>query len=229
MSSVSARQRKWVLEKIVNNFENYPKISDRTWYKIDTQETDPLPETQRDIVEKVLEVFEAIKILSRKKSRNGAKANKNKTNWYDIKIISPGFDKLCEEHGIKFERRINKKDCHYISIKEDRTISLDDKYKLSKPNFESENDHFFNYVFCNPNRLIRRDEIEKNEKATIGKDFHHILNDLGFNNEIRKLFFEVSMNAVKFRNFIPKDKIEEFSIDPDKLAEGIAKLKNIDE
>ncbi len=223
------QRRKWVIEKIVNNFKNYPKISSKTWYKVDTQESDPPPETQRDIVEKILEVFEAIKILSRKESRSGKKTKKEETNWYDIEIVSPKFDELCEEYGIKFERRINKKDCYYVSILATRVIALNDKYRLSKPNVESENDHFFNYVFHNPNKLILREEIERNENATIGKDFHHILNDLGFRNELRKLFFEVSKNAVKFRNFIPKNRMEEFGIDSNKLTNNISKLKSIGE
>jgi len=228
MDLTSDQRRKWVLEKIVNNFENYPEISDKTWYKVDVQEIDPSPETQRDIVEKILGVFNAIKILSRKKSRGGENASEKKANWYDIKIISPEFDELCEEHGIKFQRRINKKDCHYVSIQESRTITLDDKYKLSKPNLASENDHFFLYVFNNPDKVIKAEEIEANVNATIGKKFGNILNDLGFKGEVRKLFFATSKDAVLFRNFIQKDNLEYFGVNQKELERQISKLKKLE-
>ncbi len=74
--------------------------------------------------------------------------------------------------------------------------------------------------------MILREEIEKNENTIIGKGFHHILNDLGFRNELRKLFFEVSKDAVKFRNFIPKKRMAEFGIDLDKLTINIKQLKS---
>lgn len=227
MSSESDQIKNWVIQKIVTNFENYPEISNKTWYEVDTQQTSPSPETQRDIIEKILNVFEAIKILNRKESRTGADVDEKKANWYDIEIISPEFNDLCKEYGIKFERRTNKGACHYVSIKESRIITLDDQYKLSKPTLESENDHFFQYVFNNPNRIIKANEIEENERAVIGKHFGNILNDLGFKGEIRKLFFTTSKDSVIFRNFIPKDRISDFGVNQEELEKQISELEEL--
>ncbi len=227
MSLTSDQRRKWVIEKIVSNFENYPEISNRAWYEIDANEADPSPKTQRDIVEKILNVFEAIKITSRKESQNGKDTDTEKTNWYDIEIVSPKFDDLCKKHGVKFERRINEKDCHYISVREDRTITLNDKYRLSRPILNSENDLFFLYVFNNPDKKIRVEEIEKDANKTVGKNIGNTLNDLGFKNEIRKLFFLTNKDTVIFRNFIPKDRLGNFGINQENLKKQISKLKKL--
>lgn len=227
MSLTPEQRRKWVIEKIVDNFNNYPEISDKSWYKVDTQEADPQSEIQRDIVEKILEVFKAIKITSRKESRDGASADKKSASWYDIEIISPEFDNLCKEHGIKFQRRIDKNECHYVSIRDDRTITLDDKYKLSKPNLGTENDLFFLYVFNNPDKIITAEEIQENYNTAIGKKFGNTLNDLGFRGAIRKLFFITNKNTVIFRNFIPKNRLSDFGVDENELKKQISKLKNL--
>lgn len=78
--------------------------------------------------------------------------------------------------------------------------------KLSKPNFDSENDVVFDYIVQHPNRKLAMSEIESAIHRNIQKEIKVIIRDLGFKKELKELFFpDVSKTAVFFRNPVSKE------------------------
>lgn len=97
---------------------------------------------------------------------------------------------------------------------QERTITVNG-FPLAKPNFDSENDNVFNYLFRNPNRKIGREELEKEclGGSPLRKDLHKIVENLGFTGSLRKLFFEVSKASIHFRNPIRIKELKDMGID----------------
>ena len=81
----------------------------------------------------------------------------------------------------------------------DRIIRLNN-FHLSKPNFNSENDNCFTYIYTHPNIIIDKSELEKANGSKLKKRISDIIRDLGFTDELKKIFFSVSKDKVKFIN-----------------------------
>ncbi len=74
-------------------------------------------------------------------------------------------------------------------------------FLFSKLDYDGENHLVFEYVFRNPNREITREEIEESLRDTdITKPLPKIVDNWGFTGDIRKVFFQVSKQSIKFRN-----------------------------
>jgi hypothetical protein len=84
---------------------------------------------------------------------------------------------------------------------------------LAKPDFNSENDNFFQYVFNRPNQKISIEELKKAVGGDLKKDPHKILQNLGFKGGVRKAFFDVSKDTICFRNPLRKKDLEDLQID----------------
>jgi hypothetical protein len=83
---------------------------------------------------------------------------------------------------------------------------------IAKPDFESENDRFFNYVYTNPNKPMPIKEIEDfgNDGDKFKKRVTDIVRDLGFKGKLRQIFFPVvSQDKVMFVNPISKKQVIE--------------------
>lgn len=86
---------------------------------------------------------------------------------------------------------------------------------IAKPDFNSENEIFFTFLYKNPNKRFSKEEIEQ----TQGKDFkfhkrlQQIVNDLGFKGNVRDLFFVgISEKGVMFRNPVTKETLKDLNI-----------------
>jgi hypothetical protein len=79
---------------------------------------------------------------------------------------------------------------------------------ITKPDFESENCKFFDYVFANPNKPLTIEEIKElgfGKGSKLKKQITDIVRDLGFNGKLRQIFFPVvQKNQVMFINPITK-------------------------
>lgn len=76
---------------------------------------------------------------------------------------------------------------------------------LGKPDFGSENDICFNYLYLNPNRPIPIQELEKANDKTLKKRLSDIVRDLGFTGKFKTVFFPViEKNKIMFTNPITK-------------------------
>ncbi len=118
---------------------------------------------------------------------------------------------LMEEKNLTIRQEIAKKELqdellYKITYSDhSREIKLNG-ITIARPDFESENDRFFNYLYNNPNRSVTKTEIEKAIQQTLKKSSSDILKDLGFTNNIRKIFFPgVTKMKVKFNNPISKE------------------------
>lgn len=106
---------------------------------------------------------------------------------------------------------------YQISYTTAREILLDNKYQLAKPDFDSENDVVFDYLYKNPNKKITRDEIEEQLKIELKKSLHKIVENLGFKGELKKVFFDVSKNSIQFNNPITRECLKSLGINRIKL------------
>jgi len=106
-----------------------------------------------------------------------------------------------------------------------RKIMLNDQALISKPDFASENETVFSFVWKNQNKKLSRDEIEKANNIKLKKSLYQIVNDLGFKGTLRELFFNVSKNAITFYNPITKQDIEERKIDAENISDLIRSNK----
>lgn len=84
---------------------------------------------------------------------------------------------------------------------------------IAKPDFESENERFFSYVYSNPNKPLTIEEIKEfgfGKDSKLKKRISDIVRDLGFNGNLRKIFFPVvSQDKVMFTNPITKKQVIE--------------------
>lgn len=115
------------------------------------------------------------------------------------------------------ENPINNEILYQITFSMNCEIILNDLVILSKPNLNSENNDVFSYLIEHPNKTIKKKDIETHIGRSIGKDFHKIVENLGFAGDLRKTFFKVSNNAILFRNPITKAVFDQLSIQPLKL------------
>lgn len=90
-----------------------------------------------------------------------------------------------------------------------REILLDGKYLLSKPNFKSENEVVFTYVFNNSGKTITLKEIEANTRIKLTKSLPVIMDKLGFKKDIKKLFLDVSKSSIFFKKEITREDFEQ--------------------
>jgi len=70
---------------------------------------------------------------------------------------------------------------------------------LAKPNLNSDNDNAFQVLFTNPGRTYSVKELQAAAGGITVSDLHKLVENLGFRGDLRRLFFEVSKDAVRFR------------------------------
>jgi hypothetical protein len=76
---------------------------------------------------------------------------------------------------------------------------------LAKPDFGSENDLCFQFIFANAGRPLNIDEISDGIGERPKKRFVHIVRDLGFSGDVQKVFFPVlTKTQIMFINPITK-------------------------
>jgi len=93
-----------------------------------------------------------------------------------------------------------------------REIILNNLFLIAKPDFDSENEQVFFYLYRNPNTLIKRGEVMENLNTTLTKDFGKIIENLNFKKDLRKAFFDVSRDSIKFYNPVSKERLDELGI-----------------
>lgn len=85
-------------------------------------------------------------------------------------------------------------------------------FLLTKTNFDSENDNVFDYIYRNPNRKIKLEELKKEMGSNLTKSLHKIVENLGFRGELKKAFFSISKNDLLFRNPLTQKNLDDLGI-----------------
>lgn len=108
--------------------------------------------------------------------------------------------------NIKSSIDINDLTSYEINFSKIRQITINNEYLLSRPNFNSENAEFFDYIFNHPKVEIDKPQLQAALKIKFKKSISGILSDLGFKGEIRKAFFpSVSKSSLIFHKSLDKD------------------------
>lgn len=84
---------------------------------------------------------------------------------------------------------------------------------LAKPDFGSENEMVFGYIYQHPNERLNKTQIEQQLNISIGKSFHKIVENLGFKGDLRKAFFDLSKTYIRFRNPVTKKDLDALNIE----------------
>ena len=118
--------------------------------------------------------------------------------------------RLDERKGLNIRREIAEKEhqtdiLYKISFStHTREIKLNNML-LSRPNSDSKNLNFFEYVYAHQNELVNVKDIEKETAYGISGNIQDILRDLGFIGDRRKVFFPTATkDKVLFMNPISK-------------------------
>jgi hypothetical protein len=124
-----------------------------------------------------------------------------------LKLVENRFQSLSNKTS---NQTVNssKNDSLKISYSEhSREIILNDLFLISKPDFDSENERVFDYLYKNPNRIIGKGEIIEDIKISLTKDFNKIVENLKFKKDLRKAFFDISQDSIKFYNPVSKERL----------------------
>ncbi len=139
--------------------------------------------------------------------------------------VRDGFDEYYNDHKKKERNRLETKKEKSLSKEDEivyeiayrgREISIN-SILLAKPDFMSENDEFFDYVYKKQNKRISIEEIEKYKNRKFKKTPHQIIKDLGFTGDIARAFFDISQKGVFFRNPVTRNLLNELRINSLKI------------
>lgn len=115
------------------------------------------------------------------------------------KIDMPYFEEefLKVKHYIEEASPSSGQKEFYVLYTSDRRILLNGKIEISKPDFDSENDRVFKYLYDHADDEIPLAELKV--KARMGKSIDKVLENLGFVKGIRSAFFNINKTTIKFK------------------------------
>lgn len=131
---------------------------------------------------------------------------------YRIKLLEK-FDEYAKKQLKPHEKNENQA-CLWITYSDKtREILINDIFILSRPNFNSTNDQVFSYLYKNPNKIITKNELEREAtKSPITKRLHDIVQELGFKKDLFKAFYSISKSRITFRNPLSKQDLIDLDI-----------------
>lgn len=135
----------------------------------------------------------------------------NEYNMWEVSL-EENFPKWAEEFLFKRKKKEESLKAE-ILYTADRNIILNNQFLIAKPNFNSENDLIFNFLFRHPYQSFSRKEIESEIGIKLFKDFDKIVENLGFKKDLRRIFFDVSKDKISFRNPVTGEQLKQMKID----------------
>lgn len=118
---------------------------------------------------------------------------------YLFGVLDPSF-LVGYENMLATDKQHNQQREYFIKLEDDRRILLNGDILMAKPDFNSENEIVFKYLYEHPNTVISKDKIESDIKVPISKTFHKIVENLGFTGGFKQLFFDISAESIRFKN-----------------------------
>ena len=90
--------------------------------------------------------------------------------------------------------------------------------EIASPNFNSSNDNAFDALYRNPGRVFTIEDLRAEAKDPTIADLHKLVENLKFDGLLRRLFFRVSKNAVRFERLVTAGQLASLGIDPKTIA-----------
>lgn len=85
--------------------------------------------------------------------------------------------------------------------------------QVIKTHYDGTNDRVFHYLYQHPNQMISIDKLNKETGLQI-HNLHKVVNKLGFTKDLKKIFFDVSKDSIRFRNPITKETVDSLQVSP---------------
>mgnify|MGYP001616287998 CR=1 FL=1 len=139
-------------------------------------------------------------------------------------IIGKDFNKVFDEYKEKYKaiakeyeqtkttKETEEGSIYKIGYSEQSREILINNFLLKKLRSFSDNDAIFAYLYENANKVVSVKDIKAGTKLTSIKDLNKFLENIGFTGELRKVFFKVSKDQVRFNNPVTKKDLEEIGI-----------------
>jgi hypothetical protein len=84
-------------------------------------------------------------------------------------------------------------------------------FLIAKPDFDSENERVFTYLYKHPNQKISLKQLEENT-GKLTKTLHKVVENLGFTKDLKRAFFDTAKTSIRFRNPVTKKDLEDIGI-----------------
>ncbi len=85
---------------------------------------------------------------------------------------------------------------------------------VGSPNFNSANDNVFGVLYANPGKRFSLGELRAEAREPMIGDLHKIVENLGFDSMLRRVFFRVSKAAICFTPTVTMGQLATLGIDP---------------
>ncbi|MDD5432501.1 MAG: hypothetical protein PHO70_05900 [Candidatus Omnitrophica bacterium] len=144
------------------------------------------------------------------------KIYEDKRKKQNKQIPAPMIPKTGSETPKEFAKKLQREIVYEIKYTENGEIFLNN-FLFAKVQFNGENEAVFSYLFKHPNKRITKAEFKEKAGYSVGKPLHKIVENLGFTGNLRKAFFNVSEQAILFRNPLTKKELEKLNIPQLKL------------
>ncbi len=142
----------------------------------------------------------------------------------EYKKVAQVYQQSREEEKTTSKRLEEKNEVVYEITYTKQRLILMNNVQIGRPDFNSENDLVFSFLYAHPNESVTREQIEKVVGSKLNKSLHKIVENLGFEGDTKEVFISVSKNAIQFRNPITKKDLEEMKKPLIKLVKGGGKL-----
>lgn len=113
----------------------------------------------------------------------------------DIPYFEEEFLKI--RHYIEDASLSNGQKEFYIVYTPERKVLLNGKIEIAQPDFNSENDLVFKYLYDHPEIEINLSELKA--KTHMSKSIDKVLANLGFVKGLRSAFFDINKKTIKFK------------------------------
>lgn len=178
-------------------------------------------ETRRTILDKLVSLG-AIKSLR----------EVNFNHWYFQFYIDTRYKEIFEEVESKYKHKPietsvekdivkpvaqNDSVIYEIKYSEKTRMILLNNLLLKQPRSFGNNEAIFAYLYKNPNQDKSIEDIKSGTRLDSIKDLNKFVENIGFTGDLRKVFFKVSKNTIRFNNPVTKDDLRELNIDYLKL------------
>lgn len=141
---------------------------------------------------------------------------------------NPTLNSIPKSHEDKKIAETNNKK-YWIDFK-NRFVILNNRYIINEMQFDRYTEHWFEYIFNNPNTTLSLNKIRAATKVDSGRkkdDLHKFLDQINFKGQIRELFFDCNKGAIKLNNPITEETLKNKIINIGKLENEMTQLKQI--